>query len=476
MNNRYRQQADERAKQGIPPLPLTPEEVGEIAARLKAGHSTPADGGEDLAALLFDRVPGGVDRAAKAKCDFLREVVEGGAPRSPLTPEAAVEMLGFMQGGYNMAILIDCLSKPALASLAAKALGRCILAGDAVDAVDALRKRGNAAAGQALESWAGAEWFTSAPGLPATMNLVVYRVEGEVNTDDLSPAKQAPTRPDIPLHALSMGETRFPGGRERLLAMRLEAEASGRKPVFVADTLGTGSSRKSAANSLVWYLGRDIPRQPNRREGGVVIAGRIAPIFYNSFEDAGGLPFQGMDVSRLETGMRIALALDPAGRGRLLDEGGKELSAFSFPPALADEYRAGGRINLIIGRKLSARAAALLGRPAPDVFASAPAVRAKPGQGFTLAQKMVGKACGRDGVLPGETCEPVMSTVGSQDTTGPMTRDELNALACLSCSRSATQRPTRPIAIRRCTPPCPPSFRSGAAWRCVPETASSIPG
>ena len=435
MNDHYRQQLAERARLGIPPLPLTPEEVAEITARLKAGHATPADGEENLAELLFDRVPAGVDPAAKVKCDFLAEVVDGKAPSSPITPEAAVEMLGHMQGGYNMAVLLKCLAKPELSAVAATALGRCILAGDAVEKVDELRRAGNAEAEKTLRSWAAAEWFTGAPALPDTVNLVVYRVKGEVNTDDLSPAKQAPTRPDIPLHALSLGENRFPDGRETLAKMRSEAASTGFRPVFVADTLGTGSSRKSATNSLVWYLGQDIPHQPNKREGGVVIAERIAPIFYNSFEDAGGVPLRGVDVSGLETGKRIVLKLDAAaGKGRVLNESGNELSVFSFPPALADEYRAGGRINVIIGRKLSARAAELLGVPAPGVFVSIPSPAAKAGQRYTLAQKTVGKACGKEGVLPGESCEPAMSTVGSQDTTGPMTRDELNNLACLKFS------------------------------------------
>ncbi len=282
-----------------------------------------------------------------------------------------------------------------------------------------------------MEAWAKAEWFVNSPKLPARIPLRIYKVDGEINTDDLSPAKQASTRPDIPLHALSMGETRFPGGLAAIAAMREEAAKDGYTPCFVADTLGTGSSRKSATNSLVWHLGNDIPHIPNKRRGGVVIADRIAPIFYNSFEDAGGLPIQA-DVKNLQPGMKVILEIDPAhGSGRLLSEDEKEITSFSFSKMLADEWRAGGRLNLIIGRRFAARAAAKLGIPETTVFAEQEQPKAKSGQGYTLAQKMVGAACGKDGVLPGENIEPAMSTVGSQDTTGPMTRDELKDLACL---------------------------------------------
>ncbi|MCD8141165.1 MAG: bifunctional aconitate hydratase 2/2-methylisocitrate dehydratase [Planctomycetaceae bacterium] len=428
----YKQHVMERAAQNIPPLPLDAARVEQIVAWLQEGRTTSPDGEFDLVNLLENRVPAGVDPAAKIKCDYLAGIVSAKPASSPVPPAKAVAMLGDMQGGYTIPVLVDCLKDDDLGADAAQALSTCILAADAVEPVADLAAAGNPHAKRLLESWATAEWFTGAPALPAEIKLIVYRVEGEVNTDDLSPAKQAPTRPDIPLHALALGETRFPGGLEQMQTMRAEAETTGFSPVFVADTLGTGSSRKSAINSLVWVLGRDVPHQPNKREGGVVLAARIAPIFYNSFEDAGGLPLMA-DVSSLKTGDRIVVRLDrTAGTGRIERDGGGEVAAFTFPRGLADEYRAGSRINLIIGRKLSTKAAAILGLPAPEIFVPAVSPKPAPGQGYTLAQKLVGRACGKDGVLPGESCEPAMSTVGSQDTTGPMTRDELNNLACLS--------------------------------------------
>ncbi len=430
--NTYEHHVKERAAQNIPPLPLDSGQVEQIVAWLRDGKTTSPDGEFDLVGLLENRVPAGVDPAAKIKCDYLAEIVTAKPASSPIAPAKAVAMLGDMHGGYNIPVLVQCLKDDDLGAAAAEALSTCILAADAVDPVADIATAGNAHAKKLLESWAKAEWFTNAPALPAELKLVVYRVEGEVNTDDLSPAKQAPTRPDIPLHALALGETRFPGGLQQMQAMRAEAESTGFYPVFVADTLGTGSSRKSATNSLVWVLGRDVPHQPNKREGGVVLAGRIAPIFYNSFEDAGGLPLMA-DIGSLKTGDKIVVRLDAkTGVGRIERDGGGEVTSFSFPRALADEYRAGGRINLIIGRKLSAKAAAIINAPAPEVFVPATSPKPAPGQGYTLAQKLVGRACGKDGVLPGESCEPTMSTVGSQDTTGPMTRDELNNLACLS--------------------------------------------
>ena len=434
MNKEYRAQAAERAELGIPPLPLSAEETAQIVGWLSEGRTTPPDGEENLLELLAGRVPAGVAPAAKVKSGFLAKVAEGNVSIKELPPVKAVELLGTMQGGYNIKPLLGLLANPELADAAVQALSGCVLAGDAVEDAARLYKAGNAAAGGLLESWAAAEWFTRSEALPAKICLIVYKVDGEVNTDDLSPAKQAPTRPDIPLHALSLGESRFPGGRETMAALRLEAAKSGAAPVFVADTLGTGSSRKSATNSLVWVLGRDIPHIPNKRQGGVVIASRIAPIFYNSFEDAGGLPIR-TDVAALKNGMHITLELNPeSGTGRITDDSGNELSAFTLPAALADEWRAGGRINLIIGRKLSAAAARALGKAPAAVFKTSPIPQPKAGQGYTLAQKLVGRACGKAGVLPGEDCEPVMSTVGSQDTTGPMTRDELDNLACLKFS------------------------------------------
>ncbi len=431
MFSAYRQQKQEREKLGIPPLPLTADETTQVCAWLKDGLITAPGGEENLVDLLANRVPAGVDPAAKIKSAFLADITSGTISLAAIKPEQAIAMLGTMQGGYNFPPLVACLSNDALAAHAVEALSGCVLAGDAIAEVEKLYRNGNAHAAALLKKWAAAEWFTGGPALPESLRLVVYKVDGEVNTDDLSPAKDAPTRPDIPLHALAMGLTRFPGGRETMEALRQEANETGYRPAFVTDTLGTGSSRKSATNSLVWVLGDAIPGIPNKRQGGVVIASRIAPIFYNSFEDAGGLPIQA-DVSKLTNGQRIIVHLNPAvGSGRIDNADGKEIVQFAFPPALADEWRAGGRINLIIGRKLSAKAAAILGQPMPDIFVQTPAPQPKPGQGYTLAQKMVGQSIGKDGVLPGESCEPAMSTVGSQDTTGPMTRDELINLASL---------------------------------------------
>ncbi|MDR1521232.1 MAG: bifunctional aconitate hydratase 2/2-methylisocitrate dehydratase [Planctomycetota bacterium] len=426
----WRRAREERKKLGIPPVPLTAAETKQIGVWLAEGKSSPPDGDEDLLTLLADQVPGGVDPAAKVKSGILADAAEGRARVPGLSPETAIGLLGAMGGGYNIPPLVALLDNPALAPAAVQALSGCILAGDAVDEILRLYRRGNGQAGKLLEAWAGGEWFVRAPVLPEKFPLVVYKVDGEVNTDDLSPAKQAPNRPDIPLHALYLGISRFPGGREEMERLRLAAAASGFSPVFVSDILGTGSSRKSAGNSLVWLLGRDIPHIPNRRQGGVVIASRIAPIFRDSFEDAGGLPIIA-DVSSLSTGDRISLELRPrSGRGAIRREDGSLAASFPFSPALADSWRAGGRINLIIGRKLAARAAAALGRKPAVLFAEPPQPSPALSQGYTLAQKLLGRACGKAGVLPGESCEPAMSTVGSQDTTGPMTRDELTGLAC----------------------------------------------
>ena len=431
MSDDPRETPEARERLGIPPLPLTAGETERLCLSLAA------ENGGGRAALfwqLSERVPAGVDPAAKIKAAFLGDIASGRIAIDGIAPETAVRWLGAMLGGYNLRPLLACLDRPELADAAVDALSRSLLADDIFPEVAARAKRGVPAAGRLLRSWAEGEWFTSSPPLPSRMRLAVYKVDGEVNTDDLSPARQASTRPDIPLHALSMGETRFPDGIGAISRLRAEGRREGFAPAFVADTLGTGSSRKSATNSLVWHLGEDIPHIPNKRRGGVVVAERIAPIFYNSFEDAGGLPLRA-DVSRLETGMRIALDIDAAEKsGRILAEDGSEMAAFPFPPLLADAWRAGGRIRLIIGRRLSARAAGELGAAKPASFAVPSSSGVKGGRGYTLAQKMVGAACGKAGVRPGDQCEPAMSTVGSQDTTGPMTRDELNDLACLEFS------------------------------------------
>ncbi len=438
MNPEYRKMKAERDLLGIPPLPLTEAQVDEIINALKMGLVTPADGPEDLLTLLQTRVPPGVDPAAKRKAEFMVDVLTNNAGLSLLDGKQVIETLKPMQGGYSLAVLLFCLQSPGMAPGGMEGLSATPLAAEAIDIVYGHFKAGNEQAALILQNWLNATWFTQHPPMPDRLPLCVYRVKGEVNTDDLSPAKYAFTRPDIPLHALKMGETRFPGGYAAMHEMRQSAQkALAAKeqpfwPVFVADTLGTGSSRKSATNSLVWLLGRDIPNVPNRRRGGVVLANRIAPIFYNSFEDAGGLPLVA-DVGKLETGQRIVLRLDAkTGQGRIMNETEtEEIAAFTFPRNLADEYRAGGRINFIIGRRLTSEVSRRTGLPHARPWVEMSQPQAQPNQGYTLAQKLVGRACGRPGVLPGENCEPAMATVGSQDTTGPMTRDELNSLACL---------------------------------------------
>ncbi|MDR1613381.1 MAG: bifunctional aconitate hydratase 2/2-methylisocitrate dehydratase [Planctomycetota bacterium] len=456
----YADRVAERGALGLPPLPLTRDAVMEITVLLASGKERTPGEFADLIDLLSNRVPPGVDPAAGAKADFLAKVATDEVAVDGFPPKEAIRMLGTMLGGYNLQPLVRCLSSDALAAAAAEALSGCLLGETILPELEALLGNGNPAARRVLESWAEAEWFVRAPRLPECLRLAVYKVEGEVNTDDLSPARQAPTRPDIPLHALSMGETRFPGGVGEIVRLRDEGAREGYAAAFAADTLGVGSSRKSATNSLVWTLGDDIPHIPNKRRGGVALATRIAPIFHASFMDAGGLPIQA-DVSALATGMRIALEIDAGvGAGRMV-EGGKELAAFAFPRDLADSWRAGGRINLIIGRRLADRAAAILGTARPKIFYERPAVAREPGRGHTLAQKMVGRACGRDGVLPGEYCEPVIATVGSQDTTGPMTRDELQDLACLrfaapmvmqSFCHTAAYPTERDVAMQRTLP------------------------
>ncbi|MCL2001250.1 MAG: bifunctional aconitate hydratase 2/2-methylisocitrate dehydratase, partial [Planctomycetes bacterium] len=434
MNSDYREHVRDREKSGLPPLPLNAGQVEEIGHFLAEGKTTPTDGGENYVQLLADRVPAGVDPAAKVKSRILSDIVVGKLRVDALPPEKALQLLGAMQGGYNLPPLLAALRDRSLAAAAAKALSGCLLAEDAMEEVTKLHREGNPAASELLTGWADALWFTSAPTLPGTIRLTVYKVDGEVNTDDLSPGKQAANRPDIPFHATFLGVNRFPGGREEMEEMRRRAGPDDWRPAFVADTLGTGSSRKSAVNSLIWLLGRDIPHIPNKRRGGVAIAARIAPIFRDSFEDSGGLPVEA-GVSNLRSGQRIVLETDAVkGWGRICAEDGSVLSEFLFSPALADSWRAGGRINLIFGRKLSSRAALALGREPARVFVTQPLPAERPGTGYTLAQKLVGGACGKAGVVPGENCEPAMSTVGSQDTTGPMTRDELSDLACLKFS------------------------------------------
>lgn len=416
----YFKQEAERQKQGIPPLPLNPEETAELCRLLES----PPEGKKDiLLDLLKNRVAPGVDAAAKVKAEWLAQVAKGEAASPAVSRKYAVFLLGTMLGGYNVGPLVKFLDDKALAEEAAAALKKIILVYGAFDDV-AEKSKSNPSVKEILLSWANGEWFLSRPELPGEFVLKMFKVEGEINTDDFSPAKNAWSRPDIPLHALSMGETRFPGGIETIQKFREE----GHQVAFVGDVVGTGSSRKSACNSLMWHIGEDIPFVPNKRRGGVVLGGLIAPIFFNTTEDSGGLPLLA-DVTHLKTGDVITLDTKS---NVIRNEAGDIIGSFEIKPAtLTDEYRAGGRLNLIIGRSLTGKARKVLGMNEADFFTPIENPVPKPGQGFSQAQKIVGKACSREGLLPGSACEPKMTTVGSQDTTGPMTADELKELACL---------------------------------------------
>jgi aconitate hydratase 2/2-methylisocitrate dehydratase len=416
----YLKHEEERNAQGIPALPLSPEQTVDLCKLLE---NPPAGKEEFLVHLIKERVSPGVDPAAEVKAGFLAEIVKG-TKKSPLISKVdAVRMLGTMIGGYNVTPLVDALSNAELADEAALALSRMTLVYDGFDQVVALSKT-NAAAKRVLTSWANAEWFTNRPGVPETIKVKVFKVEGEINTDDFSPAGDAWSRPDIPLHALAMGKTRFPNRLKDIAAWR----AAGHQVAFVGDVVGTGSSRKSACNSVLWHMGQDIPCVPNKKTAGVIIGGVIAPIFFNTAQDSGALPLKA-DVTKINDGDVIVIN---SKKGEIANEKGEVISTFKISPnTLSDEFRAGGRIPLIIGRAVTDRARAALGLGATDVFTLPVNPVAKSGQGYSLAQKMVGKACGVAGVLPGTACEPKMTTVGSQDTTGPMTADELKELACL---------------------------------------------
>ncbi|ABS25460.1 bifunctional aconitate hydratase 2/2-methylisocitrate dehydratase [Anaeromyxobacter sp. Fw109-5] len=416
----YLKHEAERKAQGIPPKPLDPEQTRELVKLLES----PPKGQEAfLLGLLRDRVSPGVDPAAEVKAAFLAELVKG-TKKSPLiSKKEAVQLLGTMMGGYNVPPLVAALSDATLADDAAKALSGMTYVYGAFDEVVALAKT-NAAAKKVVESWAKAEWFTSRPGVPAQVKVKVFKVDGEINTDDFSPAGDASTRPDIPLHALAMGKTRFKGGLQTIADFR----AQGFQVAFVGDVVGTGSSRKSACNSVQWHIGDDIPFVPNKKRGGVIIGGVIAPIFFATAQDSGALPIRA-DVTKLKTGDVVVV---DSVKGEIRSEAGEVLSTFKLAPnTLADEFRAGGRIPLTIGRSVTEKARQALGLPATDLFAKVTNPQPKAGQGYSLAQKMVGKACGIPGALPGGYYEPKMTTVGSQDTTGPMTADELKELACL---------------------------------------------
>ena len=429
MLSAYRLAALEREAQGVPPLSLTAEQAQALTELLQA---PPAGEEGVLLHLLSERIPPGVDEAAYVKATWLSAVAQGATTSPLVNPLEAVRLLATMIGGYNVSALIALLSHgdPAIASAAATGLSRTLLVYDAFHDVLELAET-NAYAKQVVDSWAAAEWFTAKAELPAEITVTVFKVEGETNTDDLSPATHATTRPDIPLHAMAMLETRMPGGLELISQLKQQ----GHPVAYVGDVVGTGSSRKSAINSVLWHTGTDIPHVPNKRSGGVVLGGKIAPIFFNTAEDSGALPIE-CDVSALHSGDVITIrpyagtierAAGQAGAGEIV-------ARFELKPStIADEVRAGGRIPLLIGRSLTDKVRSQLGLGPSDLFIR-PSAPADTGKGFTLAQKMVGKACGLEGVRPGTSCEPLMTTVGSQDTTGPMTRDEMKELACLGFS------------------------------------------
>ncbi|MBJ6977825.1 bifunctional aconitate hydratase 2/2-methylisocitrate dehydratase [Luteimonas sp. MC1895] len=433
----YRHHVAERAALGIPALPLTPQQTAEVIELLK---QPPA--GEDafLVDLLTHRVPAGVDDAAKVKASYLAALAFGSEQNPLISRERATGLLGTMLGGYNVAPLVELLDDPTLGAVAADGLKHTLLVFDAFHDVEEKARAGNPHAQAVLQSWADAEWFTSKPEVPESLTITVFKVPGETNTDDLSPAPDATTRPDIPMHALAMLKNARPDapfvpeedGRRGPIQAILDLKAKGHLVAYVGDVVGTGSSRKSATNSVLWWTGEDIPFIPNKRFGGVCLGSKIAPIFYNTMEDAGALPIE-LDVSKMEHGDVVELRPYD---GKAL-KNGDVIAGFQVKSdVLFDEVRAGGRIPLIIGRGLTAKARESLGLPAATLFRQ-PAAPADTGRGFTLAQKMVGRACGLaegQGVRPGTYCEPKMTTVGSQDTTGPMTRDELKDLACLGFS------------------------------------------
>ena len=429
----YRKHVEERATQGIPPLPLNAEQVNELVLLLK---NPPAGEEQVLVDLLTDRVPPGVDEAAYVKAGFLAAVAKGEATSPLIDGHKAVELLGTMLGGYNIQPLIELLDDAELGELAAEQLKFTLLMFDAFHDVEEKAKAGNANARAVIQSWADAEWFTRKPKLADEIKLTVFKVSGETNTDDLSPAQDAWSRPDIPLHALAMLKNARDGiepddaGKVGPMQAIGALKQKGLPLAYVGDVVGTGSSRKSATNSVLWHMGDDIPFVPNKRAGGVVLGGKIAPIFFNTVEDSGALPIE-CPVENLNMG--DVIVIKPYA-GTIENDAGEVISEFSLKTeVLLDEVRAGGRIPLIIGRSLTTKARESLGLGHSDVFRK-PVDPADSGKGFTLAQKMVGKACGVAGIRPGTYCEPRMSTVGSQDTTGPMTRDELKELACLGFS------------------------------------------
>ena len=438
MLQEYRNHVAKRAAEGIVPKALGAEKTAELVELIK----NPPRGEEAfLIDLLSNRVPAGVDDAAYVKAGFLAAVAKGETSSTILTPEKATELLGTMLGGYNIQPMIDLLECDKLSAIAAKGLSHTLLMFDAFHDVQEKAEAGNTAANKVMQSWANAEWFTSKEKVATKITVKVFKVTGETNTDDLSPAPDAWSRPDIPLHAKAMLKIAREGiipdkdGRVGPIAQLEELQKDGIPLAYVGDVVGTGSSRKSATNSVLWFMGDDIPYIPNKRGGGVCLGGKIAPIFYNTMEDSGALPIE-LDVKKMNMGDVIDIY---PYEGIVKNTAGEVISTFELSPVLLDEVQAGGRIPLIIGRGLTARAREALGLEITDLFATPidPAVSTK---GFTLAQKMVGKACDVAGVRPGQYCEPKMTTVGSQDTTGPMTRDELKDLACLGFSADLTMQ------------------------------------
>lgn len=420
----YRQHVAERETQGIPPLPLDAKQTAELVELIK---NPPAGEEAFVVDLLTNRVPPGVDEASYVKASFLADVAKGTTQVDLISPEKATFLLGTMLGGYNVQPLIELLDSDntAVAEAAVAALSKTLLVYDAYhDVVE--KSKTNDYAMQVVKSWAEAEWFTSKPKMPESITVTVFKVEGETNTDDLSPATAAWSRPDIPLHAKEMLAARM----DDVDGTIAELEAKGHPVAYVGDVVGTGSSRKSAMNSVMWYFGDDIPYVPNKRQGGVVLGGKIAPIFFNTAEDSGSLPIE-CDVDNMNMGDVITIY---PYEGKITNEAGETISTFELAPdTMPDEVRAGGRVPLIIGRGLTDKARRALGMEPSDVFIR-PQDKSDSTHGYTLAQKMVGKACGIEGVRPGMYCEPHMTTVGSQDTTGAMTRDEMKELACLGFS------------------------------------------
>ena len=431
----YRRHVAERAALGIPPLPLTADQTAEL---IKLLQNPPAGEGDALVELITHRVPAGVDDAAKVKAAYLAAVALGREKCALISRTKATELLGTMLGGYNIGPLVELLDDAEVGRVAADGLKFTLLMFDAFHDVKEKADKGNANARAVLQSWADAEWFTSRPEVPKSLTVSVFKVTGETNTDDLSPAPDAWSRPDIPLHALAMLKNPRPGiepqepGKIGPIKFIEDLRARGNLVAYVGDVVGTGSSRKSATNSVLWFTGEDIPYVPNKRFGGVCLGNKIAPIFYNTMEDAGALPIE-LDVSQMNMGDVIELL---PYEGKALKDG-KVIAEFKVKSdVLFDEVRAGGRIPLIVGRGLTAKAREALGLP-PSTLFRLPHNPADTGRGYTLAQKMVGRACGLPegkGVRPDTYCEPRMMSVGSQDTTGPMTRDELKDLACLGFS------------------------------------------